>query len=506
MRFLSINTPQALTLSWFENVSTFEFIVPISLKFAILGRMPLPSQIIANKFEYEPTKGQKNLFKLFDKLLDSNADGRQCLVIRGYAGTGKTTVISALVKVLPSFNFKQVLMAPTGRAAKVMGNYSRKVSFTIHNRIYRQKGDPGSGVFDFHLQKNHSKNTVFIVDEASMLYDEVDQGKKGLLSDLIYYVFQDESNRLIMVGDSAQLPPVSQRESPGLDVDLLKNKHRLNIIQIELTEVMRQERESGILYNATILRGSLSKNPAVISFQTTGHSDIFRMTNQRMEDGLRYCYDKYGTKNTIVVCRSNKQAVQYNEFIRRQILLREEEIEVADVLMNVRNNYYYVPTYSPSGFIANGDFMEVVKIIDFEEQYDLRFARLELKLLDYDVSETFEARVVLDTLHSESPSMSTDENKKLYQQIFEDYKDLAEAGERKIAVKNDPFLNALQVKYAYALTCHKSQGGQWNAVFIDQGFLNEKMINPEYVRWLYTAVTRATDALFLVNFNPSFFK
>jgi len=467
--------------------------------------MPLPSQIIKNKFDYEPTIGQEKLFRLFDKLLDHDAIGRQCLVIKGYAGTGKTTVISALVQILPSFNYKQVLMAPTGRAAKVMGQYSKKASFTIHNKIYRQKGDPSSGLFDFHLQKNYSKNTVFIVDEASMVYDEISPGKKGLLSDLIHYVFMDESNRLILVGDTAQLPPVGQYESPALDVDLLMNSYHLSTLHTELTEVMRQEKESGILYNATILRNSLGRNPVAIAFQTNKHSDIFRMSNQRMEDGLRYCYDKYGPENTIVVCRSNKQAVQYNHFIRRQILFREEEIEAGDVLMNVRNNYHYAPNYSPSGFIANGDFMEVMKIISFEEQYDLRFARLELRFLDYDADETFEAKVILDTLHSESPSMTTDEYRKLYQKIFADYEDLAEGSEGKMVVKKDPFLNALQVKYAYALTCHKSQGGQWNAVFVDQGFLKIEMINSEYVRWLYTAVTRATKELFLVNFHENFF-
>ncbi len=466
--------------------------------------MPLPSQVLANKFPFEPTQGQKNLFPLIDKFLNGE-DEKPCLVIKGYAGTGKTTVISELVKILLLFNFKQVLMAPTGRAAKVMSKYSKKVSFTIHNKIYRQKGDPGSRKFEFHLQKNYSKNTVFIVDEASMLPNESGSGSHGLLSDLIHYVFQTNGNRLLLVGDDAQLPPVGQLDSPGLNIELLRDKYHLNVISAELKDVMRQEQESGILKNATFLRSSIGKDDWQIGFETKSYNDIFRMTSEKMEDGIRYCYDKYGKENTIIICRSNKQAVQYNHFIRRQILFREEEIEVGDVIMNVRNNYYYAPTYSPSGFIANGDFMEVLKIIDFEEMYEFRFARLELRLLDYDFEETFEARVMLDTLHSPLPNLSLDESKILYQQVLDDYKDLAEAGERKLMVKNDPYMNALQIKYAYALTCHKSQGGQWNAVFVDQGYLREQMIDKEYLRWLYTGITRATDELFLVNFYPKFF-
>ena len=410
-----------------------------------------------------------------------------------------------MVKILPSFNYKHVLMAPTGRAAKVMSRYSKKVAFTIHNKIYRQKGDIGSGKFEFHLQKNYAKNTVFIVDEASMLQDDLGDGEKGLLADLIHYIFSTPGNRLMLVGDDAQLPPVGLSESPGLDVELLRDKFYLNTISSVLTEVMRQEQESGILLNATLLREGLDSKGLNIGFKTKTYQDIFRMSGEKMEEGIRYCYDKYGKENTIIICRSNKQAVQYNHFIRKQILFREEEIEVGDVIMNVRNNYYYAPTYSPSGFIANGDFMEVLKIIDFEEIYDLRFARLELKLLDYDFEETFEARVMLDTLHAPEPNISTEDYRILYSKVFDDYKDLAENGERKLMTKNDPFLNALQVKYAYALTCHKSQGGQWNAVFIDQGFLNENQVNREYVRWLYTGVTRATNELFLVNFHPNFF-
>ena len=467
--------------------------------------MPKPSEVIANKLPFEPTEGQKRLLPLIDKFLESESD-RACLVIKGYAGTGKTTLIGQLVNILPSFNFKHVLMAPTGRAAKIMSKYSKKAAFTIHNKIYKQKGDPGSGKFEFHLQKNYSKNTVFIVDEASMLYDDSQNGNKGLLSDLARYIFNNNGNRLLLVGDNAQLPPVGQVTSPGLDVSLLQSKFGLDVIFSELKEVMRQEQESGILINATQLRELLNQKPFELKFITKGFKDIFRMNGDKMEDGLRYAYDKYGIENTIIICRSNKQAVQYNEYIRRQILFRDEEIEVGDVIMNVRNNYYYAPTYSPSGFIANGDFMEVRKIIDYEEMYDLRFARLELKLLDYDFEETFEARIMLDTLHSSSPNMPIEESKELYQKVLEDYKDLPDKSERNLMVRNDPFMNALQAKYAYALTCHKSQGGQWNSVFVDQGFLRDDMLDHEYVRWLYTAVTRATDEVFLVNFNPKFFR
>lgn len=466
--------------------------------------MAKPSEILASKFPFEPTKGQLELFRRFDDFLLKEDLYRPTMLVRGYAGTGKTTVVSAVVKMLPYFKFNYVLMAPTGRAAKVMSSYSKRTAFTIHKKVFQQTSEPG-GDLVFKRQKNYHKNTLFIVDEASMLSDKNDFGKKGLLSDLIDYVFEKEGNRLMFIGDVAQLPPVGSPESPALELSYLKSTFKLDAGMIELTEVMRQAESSGILYNATNLRMELPKNDFQVKFQTGKFKDIFRMTGERLEDGLRYAYDKYGVENTAIVCRSNKNAVQYNEYIRRAIQYREDELEAGDFLMIVRNNYHFLPENAPGGFLANGDFVQVLKIVRFEEYYDLRFATLELQLVDYPDLEPFEAKVILDTLHTPEASLGNEAYQNLYRQVMEDYLDIDSKTERMKSIKKDPFLNALQVKFAYALTCHKSQGGQWDAVFVDQGYLSEEMVDHDYLRWLYTAITRASKELFLVNFHQRFF-
>lgn len=426
------------------------------------------------------------------------------LVLRGYAGTGKTTIVSAVVKMLPFFNMRYVLMAPTGRAAKVMSGYSKRTAFTIHKKVFQQTAEPGGGL-RFKRQKNYHKNTLFIVDEASMISNHNEFGKRGLLEELIDYVFSQEGNRLMLIGDVAQLPPVGATESPALDKGYLVGSYRSDVSAIEMTEVMRQAESSGILFNATNLRNELPKEAPEIKFRTSAFKDVFKMTGERLEDGLRYAYDKYGTENTAIICRSNKNAVQYNEYIRRSIQYREDELEAGDLLMIVRNNYTFVPDNSPAGFIANGDFVEVLKIKRFDEYYGLRFADLELRMIDYPEMEPFEAKVILDVLHANEASLNDQAYKTLYDQVVADYADISSKSERIKAIRKDPFLNALQVKFAYALTCHKSQGGQWNAVFVDQGYMTEEMVDHEYLRWLYTAVTRATEELFLVNFHKRFF-
>lgn len=466
--------------------------------------MAKPSEILSTKFPFEPTKGQLQLFELFNDFLLKEKVQKPTLLIRGYAGTGKTTMVSAVVKMLPYFNFKYVLLAPTGRAAKVMAGYSKRAAFTIHKKIFHQVAEPGGGL-QFKSQKNYHTNTVFVVDEASMLSDHSDYGKNGLLTDLVDFVFSKENNRLLLIGDVAQLPPVGSTESPALEVDYLRASFKMDATSLELTEVMRQERASGILFNATNLRNELTKNQYLPKFITNKFKDVFRMTGERLEDGLRYSYDKYGTENTVIICRSNKNAVQYNRYIRNAIQFREDELEAGDILMIVRNNYFFLPEDAPAGFLANGDFVEVQKIVRFEEFYGLRFATLMLRLLDYPDQEPFEGKVVLDTLYSPEASMENESYKSLYNQVCDDYADVTPKTERIKAIKKDPYLNALQVKFAYALTCHKSQGGQWNAVFVDQGYLNEDMIDQEYVRWLYTAITRATKELYLVNFHQRFF-
>ncbi len=467
--------------------------------------MPLPSHLLKQRFAFEPTAGQLKLFDTMDDFLNPEHPS-EILVLRGYAGTGKTSLIPALVQVLPLFNVKYLLMAPTGRAAKVMSGYTKRSAFTIHKIIFKQVADPGSGQLKFMRLKNYNKNTIFIVDEASMLSEDDNYGQAGVLSQLMDFVFEHPSNKLILIGDTAQLPPVGQDKSPALDSSFLETKFKKPILEVELTEVMRQQLDSGILRNATDLRDQLTKDQVNIQFNTKGFNDVYRMTGEKLEDGLRYSYDKYGPEDTMVVCRSNKSAVMFNKHIRISILYRQDEVEAGDHLMIVRNNYHYVPVNAPSGFLANGDFVWVKKMVNTEDMYGFRFATLELQLIDLPDSEPFEAKVILDTLHTNTPALAPKQNKELYFKVLEDYKDVTSKKLLNEKIREDPYLNALQIKYAYAVTCHKSQGGQWKSVFVDQGYLTEEQINKEYLRWLYTAITRATSELYLVNFNQKLFK
>jgi len=463
-----------------------------------------PSHLMSRNFPHEPTVGQRNFFGQMDDFLTKSSSEPIAFVLRGYAGTGKTTLISALVKSLPALQLRHMLLAPTGRAAKVMGNYSGRSAFTIHKIIYRPKGEGGERGNAFDLQKNYYKNTVFIIDESSMLSDE-NLGGRNLLRDLIQFVFQESTNRLILVGDTAQLPPVGSSLSPALDQNYLIRQFRLKVTGIELHEVMRQQLASGILYNATQLRIQLAQKSPVLKFLAKGYKDFYRMTGERLEEGLRYAYQKYGIENTTIITRSNKSAVQYNQYIRRMIHFYEDEINAGDYLMVVKNNYTYMAESEKVNFIANGDFVEIQKIRSFEELYGFRFATLELRLVDYPEEPNFEAKVLLDTLASDQPALSAAQYESLYKQVSEDYADVANKKERMDLIKKDPYLSALQVKFAYALTCHKSQGGQWDAVFVDQGYITEEQINTDYIRWVYTAVTRAKKELFMVNFHEKFY-
>jgi ATP-dependent exoDNAse (exonuclease V) alpha subunit len=469
----------------------------------------LPSQLLAKQFPFRPTEGQLRFFKQTDDFLVEKKGlerYRDCFLLKGYAGTGKTTIISTLIKVLKNYGHKSVLLAPTGRAAKVMSGYADKIALTIHKKIYKQTSDSHSGSLSFQRQKNYHDNTLFIVDEASMITDEAEFGNRSLLSDLIDYVFENPGNKLMLVGDVAQLPPVGQEISPALDRDYLEKRYDMSVFLEELREVMRQDEQSGILYNATELRSLLTEKEPAIKITTKSFRDVFKMTGERLEEGLRYAYDKFGEENTIILTRSNKSAVQYNEYIRRMINFSEEELDAGDRLMVVRNNYNVLDEDSPAGFIANGDFVELLKIRRTQEMHGFRFADVILRLTDYEKQPEFDAKIILDTLHSASPSLSNEDNRKLYDAVQEDYADIKSKKERVEAMRKDPFLNALQVKFAYALTTHKSQGGQWSAVFIDQGYLPEEQVNTEFIRWLYTAITRATDEVFLMNFHPHFFK
>jgi len=466
--------------------------------------LPNPSSILLQKFPYTPTQGQLNLFLVFDSFIDKKQDN-SLMILQGYAGTGKTSIVSALVKTLPLFNYKYLLLAPTGRAAKVISSYTECAAFTIHKIIYKQVADPKSGQLKFKRVKNYNKNTVFVVDEASMLSEGNSFGEIGLLKDLLAFVFEHDSNKLLLIGDTAQLPPVGQSFSAALDRQRLQDTTGKKVLFAELNEVMRQNESSGILMNATALRKVLTDDNLKIRIRTQGLDDIFQMSAERLADGLSYAYANFGMHETIVVCRSNRDAVQYNKHIREQLLFRSEEIEAGDILMIVRNNYFYVPDDAPSGFLANGDFVEITKVVTFEELYGLRFATLNIRLINDDESEPFEAKVILDTLHTNSPALTSEQNKELYGAVLDDYTDITDRKELNETLRKDPYLNALQVKFAYAITCHKSQGGQWQAVFVDQGYLTEDLINTEFVRWLYTAITRASKQLFLINFHQDFF-
>ena len=462
--------------------------------------------LIEQSFGNIPTAQQRDVFAMLENFLPStNAD--DCFILKGYAGTGKTTLISALVKVLPRLKLKSVLLAPTGRAAKVITNYSGKKAFTIHKKIYRKKV-AASPEMNFVLGDNIMENTLFIVDEASMISNQVhDYSRQSLLQDLISYVYNGKNCKLMLVGDTAQLPPVGSDISPALDKLFVSEQFRLNVFTYELTDVVRQEKESGILFNATQLRELVRKGEEVFpKFNIKGYKDIFRMTGERLVEGLNYAYDKYGMENTIVICRSNKNANAYNQNIRNRILYREEELSGGDHIMIVRNNYFWLKPEDNSGdFIANGDIARIRKVRRIEEQYGFRFAELVIELLDYPDEEPLSCKVMLDTLYSETPSLSNADNKRFYEAVLQDYMHIENKKFRMEELKKDPYYNALQIKFAFAVTCHKAQGGQWPAVFIDQGYLTDEMLNTEFLRWLYTGLTRSNKELFLVNFSDQFF-
>jgi exodeoxyribonuclease-5 len=462
--------------------------------------------LIEQSFGNIPTAQQRDVFAMLENFLPStNAD--DCFILKGYAGTGKTTLISALVKVLPRIKLKSVLLAPTGRAAKVITNYSGKKAFTIHKKIYRKKV-AASPEMNFVLGDNIMENTLFIVDEASMISDQVhDYSRQSLLQDLISYVYNGKNCKLMLVGDTAQLPPVGSDISPALDKLFVSEQFRLNVFTYELTDVVRQEKESGILFNATQLRELVRKGEEVFpKFNIRRYKDIFRMTGERLVEGLNYAYDKYGMENTIVICRSNKNANAYNQNIRNRILYREEELSGGDHIMIVRNNYFWLKPEDNSGdFIANGDIAKIRKVRRIEDQYGFRFAELVIELLDYPDQEPISCKAMLDTLYSETPSLSSADNKRFYEAVLQDYMHIENKKFRMEELKKDPYYNALQIKFAFAVTCHKAQGGQWPAVFIDQGFLTDEMLNTEFLRWLYTGLTRSNKELFLVNFSDQFF-
>ena len=464
------------------------------------------SSLLRQQFPVNPTPQQLQVFDELDKFITSEY-GDECFVLKGYAGTGKTTIVASLVKTLPKLALKTVLLAPTGRAAKVISNYSGKKAFTIHKRIYRKKSAMSLDM-SFIISENLAENTIFIVDEASMISNEAaDFSGKSLLEDLLMYVYSGKNCKLMLVGDTAQLPPVGSDYSPALDTKLLSEVFTRTVFNYELTDVVRQQKQSGILYNATHIRELIrSKKEEFPQLKVKGFPDIYNMTGEKLPEGLQYAYDKYGMENTLVVCRSNKNANNYNLQIRNRILYREEELSGGDYLMVVRNNYYWLAADEQSNaFIANGDIAKIRKMKNITELYGFRFADVVLEFLDYPDDEPLTCKVMLDTLYSETPSLSNVDNKRLFEAVMEDYQHIANKRMRMEELKKNPYFNALQVKFAYAVTCHKAQGGQWDAVFVDQGYLTEEMLNTDFLRWIYTAVTRSVKELFLVNFNAKFF-
>lgn len=424
-------------------------------------------------------------------------------LLRGYAGTGKTSLVGALVRTLDFLKQKVVLLAPTGRAAKVFSAYAGHPAFTIHKKIYRERAYSGEGG-NFTLNDNLTTHTLYIVDEASMISNEGLSGAMfgtgRLLDDLVQFVYSGQGCRLLLMGDTAQLPPVGEELSPALYADALRG-YGLEVVETDLTQVVRQEQQSGILWNATALRRLIAEEEwgVLPKIRISGFPDVKLLPGNELIDALSACYDRDGTDETIVVCRSNKRANIYNNGIRAQILWREEELESGDLLMVAKNNYYWTEKEKNLDFIANGETAVVRRVRRTAEMYGFRFADVLLSFPNWQDAE-LEVRLLLDTLHSDAPALSREESERLFQTVLEDYVDIPLKRDRMKKMKADPYYNALQVKYAYAVTCHKAQGGQWKNVFLDQGYMSEEYLTPDYFRWLYTAFTRATDTLYLVNY------
>ncbi len=462
--------------------------------------------ILRKNLDYAPTKSQVRLIDQLGAYLVSQ-DDMEIMLVKGYAGTGKTSMVKSIVTTLDAFRLRYVLLAPTGRAAKVLSLYADRPAFTIHKKIYRQK-TAKEGIGQFVLNRNLQASTVFIIDEASMITNQSQEvthfGSGKLLEDLIEYVYSQPGCKLILIGDTAQLPPVGLSISPALDPAVL-SEFDMIVRESFLDDVIRQSIGSGILTNATLLRNDLSRERFdKPGFKLKGFDDIDKISGEYLLEEISNSYDRYGMGGTAIITRSNKRANRFNNAIRGQILFKDEEISQGDNLMIVRNNYYWNDDDETIDFIANGDTAEVVKIAGFEELYGFHFAQAELKFPDYgDIR--IQARIILDALSTESASLTADDGRLLYNNIAQDYPELKSRKKKYEKIREHPYFNALQVKFAYAITCHKAQGGQWKSVFVDQGYTPREMIDRDYYRWLYTAVTRATEKLYLINFPEDYF-
>jgi len=462
--------------------------------------------LLVKNLGYMPTQDQSDCMRLLSGFVADNTND-VIFLMTGYAGTGKTSVVASLAATLNTLRQKSVLLAPTGRAAKVLRSYTGMEAYTVHRKIYRQKSAT-DGVGKFVLDRNLHKETYFIVDEASMIPDESSEGSMfgsgRLLDDLLEYVYTGADCKLILVGDVAQLPPVGSIVSPALDENVLRGTG-FALQMFELRQVIRQSEGSGILMNATAVRQQVSDGDlSVPELVLHGYSDIVRLGGAELIDTLSEAYGSCGTDGAIVVVNSNNLANRYNQGIRNRVFFHEEEISTGDIIMVVKNNYYWLKEEESTSFIANGDIAEVRRIRKYEEMYGMRFAEMTLWFRDSELE--IDAKVMLDTLMMSTPSLSPEKSRELYFAVLADHPGIKSKRKQYEAVRDDPYYNALQIKFAYAVTCHKSQGGQWERVFIDQGMFNRQEPTIDYLRWFYTALTRATDRVYLVNFPDSFFR
>lgn len=463
------------------------------------------SRQITQNFPYDPTEDQVLALNLLSNFLLSE-ESDSLLLLKGYAGTGKTSLVGALVKTMAELKQKSILLAPTGRAAKVFSGYAGQKAFTIHKKIYRQKAFSNEPT-GFHPADNLHKDTLFIIDEASMIANEgLDSfvfGTGRLLDDLVQYVYSGENCRLILMGDVAQLPPVMQTESPALNPETLRG-YNLKVQEITLTQVVRQSENSGILFNATRLRDALRNGTVEIfpKLRLKGFTDFRKVNGDELIEEISSAYSRDGIEETMIISRSNKRATLYNNGIRNRILYREEELSSGDRLMIAKNNYFWTAGNKEMDFIANGEIIQVLRVRRTYELYGFRFADVSVRFQDYDL-ET-DVKILLDTLQTAAPALPKDLNDKLFYTILEDYDDVPTKAGKMKKMKADPHYNVLQVKYAYAVTCHKAQGGQWMNVFLDIGYITEEMLGEDFYRWLYTAFTRATHRLYLVNLPEEF--
>ncbi len=458
---------------------------------------------LVKNFGFEPTTDQSIALQMLSQFCLS-LKGREAFLLKGYAGTGKTTLLRSLVKTLPTYKRKTVLLAPTGRAAKVMTQYSRKPAFTIHKYIYRPKADKRQGLH-FSLKKNKASNTIYIVDEASMVHDGSAEGGSSLLSDLLHYVHEGVNCKLLLVGDVAQLPPVGLDESPALDSAYLHHHYDWHAQEIEMREVMRQAEDSEILSNATQIRNMQMAQDFRLPTIKTGPEVVRLLEGFEVEEALNDSFTQAGREDTAVLVRSNKRAGLYNRQIRDRILWQENEISVGDFLMVVKNNYHWLDEKSKAGFIANGDIVELQELYETKELYGHRFARGKVRMVDYPDEPAFETMLLLDVLDLPTASLSWEDSGRLYNSIMEDYADIPQKYLRHKKVQENPYYNALQVKFAYAITCHKAQGGQWENVFIEKPWLPTGEPDMDYLRWMYTAFTRARKKIYLIGFSEDYF-